>query len=86
LRFLHYGFAAVAAILGVADAALGDYAQIITTADGPDSDSSINPANAFGKIHLAYTTVYCAVALEMFACVVFLVKQSELPISKSRVS
>jgi len=86
LWYMHFGIAAIKALLGLADAAVGDYAQIITTADGADSDNSVNLANLYGKIHLTYTTVYCAVTLEMLACAVFIFKQSKLTGTESRVS
>jgi hypothetical protein len=86
LRYIHFGIAAITALLGLADAAAGDYAQIITTADGADTDNSVNLANMYGKIHLTYTTVYCVATLEMLACAVFIFKQSKLTGTESRVS
>jgi hypothetical protein len=86
LRYMHFGIAAITALLGLADAAVGDYAQTITTTDGADSDNSVNLANLYRKIHLTYTTVYCVVTLEMLACAVFIFKQSKLTGTESRVS
>jgi hypothetical protein len=86
LRYMHFGIAAITALLGLADAAVGDYAQIITTSDGADSDNSVNLSSLYGKIHLTYTAIYCVVALEMLACAVFIFKQSKLTGTESRVS
>jgi len=86
LRYIHFGIAAITALLGLADAAVGDYAQSITTADGDDSDNSVKLADLYGKIHLTYTAVYCVVTFEMLACAVFVFKQSKLTGIESRVS
>lgn len=45
LQYLHFGIAAITALLGLADAGVGDYAQSIKTDDGGDSGNSVNLAN-----------------------------------------
>jgi hypothetical protein len=78
------------AILGLADAALGDYAQILTATGDFDDDDTLSAwvkiVHQYGKVHLTYTSVYCFVTLEMLFWAAFVFRRSKRTRTESRVS
>jgi hypothetical protein len=73
---IHRGIFILMLLFAVADAGLYSYAQVYTTSNDAEETKAINISNWYRNIHLSYIAVYCAVILEMFACAVFISKQS----------
>jgi hypothetical protein len=76
LQYTHLGIWTLILLFGIADAGLFSYAQVYTLSDGVEETKAINISAWYRNIHLSYTTVYSVVALEMFACAVFISQRS----------
>lgn len=68
---------------GIADASLYSYTQVYTVTHDGGNPTAINLSNWYRRIHMSYVSIYCAVSLEMFACALFIFKQSR---PRTRVS
>jgi hypothetical protein len=73
---IHRGIFILMLLFAAADAGLYSYAQVYTTSNDAEKTEAINISNWYRNFHVSYITVYCAVILEMFACAVFISKQS----------
>jgi hypothetical protein len=78
LHYAHLGIAGLIVILGVVDAFLDAYSQIFAENDSTEMFYGLDATKWYRNIHMTYTTVYCAAALEMFACAVFIFNKSRL--------
>lgn len=86
VNILHTIVYTVMALVGIADAALFIYAQVLTATQNSKNPTVVSTSDWYRKIHMAYTSLYCAVALEMFACAFFLIRKFGAIGIKSQVS
>lgn len=85
-NYIHLGVAILLAVFRVVDAFLAAYGQIFIQINAPEMAWGINISNWYKNIHLTYTSLFCAVALEMFACAVFIFNKSRPENMQSGVS
>jgi hypothetical protein len=73
-------------VLGVADAFLAAYGQIFAESNSTEMVYGLDATNWYRNLHMTYTTVYCAAALEMFACAVFIFNRPRRAKTQRKVS
>jgi hypothetical protein len=86
LHYAHLGIASSIVVLGVVDAFLDAYGQIFAESNSTEMFYGLDATNWYRNLHMTYTTVYCAAALEMFACAVFIFNKSRPTNTHSKVS
>jgi hypothetical protein len=80
-RQTHVGLAVLVFLIGLVDSVVYVYAQIFIATHDTDDAGAINISNWYRDIHLSFTSLYCAVSLEMFACAVWIISQSQSRVS-----
>jgi hypothetical protein len=86
LHYTHLGIAGLLVVLGVVDGFLAGYGQIFADTNSPETFYGLDASDWYRNLHMAYTTIYCAAALEMFACAVFIFNKSKPANTRRKVS
>jgi hypothetical protein len=73
---IHVGLAVLVFLLGLADSILYVYSQIYTATHDAGNAGATNIFNWYKDVNLSYTSAYCVVSLEMFACAIWIFNKS----------